>query len=215
MAKLHGRFGPKSQDRSADPGADYTTPGFRVTERGPGVERVARAEERVARLESKVADTRGRKAEAERQIAEHRRRYAELKAQLAPDLRRLRAENKIPAAVKREVVEVKPLSPEQEAAVHAERRALRVREAIRMQDPRAEKTTNASLHVVETPGGAAAYHRQRQATALEMARDLRGKDRKFALTLAREHGEAKRAAGGGAGQKRVPPGQPTGGRWTR
>jgi hypothetical protein len=34
MAKLHGRFGPKSQDRSADPGADYTTPGFRPGQKG-------------------------------------------------------------------------------------------------------------------------------------------------------------------------------------
>jgi hypothetical protein len=117
----------------------------------------------------------------------------------------------------RTIVELKPLSPEEEAKVAGERRQLRIREALRLQDPKATKTTNASLIVVDTPHGRAAHHRERQGAALQLAKELKGDDKKFARQLARDHAQAKRSAigGGGDGQKRVPAGNPDGGQWTK
>jgi hypothetical protein len=182
MAKMHGRFAPKTEDRSKDPGSDYTTPGFKVTERGPGVER--------------LVDTGHQRRDVVLAARE------DLKAQLSDPHQAVKS--------KVVIVNIDKATPEQIAQHHAWRKARNIKDALADQDPRAEKTTNASLHVVKTPGGVAAYHRERQATALEMAKDLKGKDRKFALALAKEHGAAKRSA-----QKRVPAGQATGGRWTK
>jgi hypothetical protein len=143
----------------------------------------------------------------------------------APDLDHLKRENAIPATPpqpnaepRTRVVDLDEISPEQREKAAQEyrdwRRRRNVKDALESQDPRAEKTTNASLHVVDTPGGRAKYHAARQRAALEIAKGLKGSERKFALQLARHHGAEKRKAGG-VDQKRVPAGQPTGGRWTK
>jgi len=148
-------------------------------------------------------------------------------ANVAPDFDHLRRENAIPATPPKPNAEPRTMTvntddytPEQRAKARddykAWKRERNIKDALTSQDPRAEKTTNASLHVVDTSGGRAKYHAERQRAALEIAKGTKGADRKFALALAKEHGAAKRAAGGGGrGQKRVPSGQTTGGQWTK
>jgi hypothetical protein len=226
MALKHGRFANRPSDRSSDPGADTvnTTPGFKVTRRGPGVER--------------LMDT-GRGTRDARLVAQE-----ELKAQLsnphAPVKPPPKVQSEPPVGATVTTVEndkygrtittttkilgpdsssytvdiSDPPTPEQKdrlkADLRAERHRLLLKEAHASVDPMLDVRYNESLHLVKTPGGLAKYHADRQRTALEMAKELKGKDRKFALALAKQHGAAKRAA-----QKRVPAGQPTGGRWTK
>jgi hypothetical protein len=78
----------------------------------------------------------------------------------------------------------------------AERTRLNFKDARAAQDPMADKTVNASLHVIDTPGGVAKYHAEKQRAALEIAKGTKGADRKFALRLAQDSARAKRAAGG-------------------
>jgi len=235
MAKLHGRFAPITSDRSSDPGADPTTPGFKVTRRGPGVERfdpkpsrtpeqpdfqaivAARASARAAQ---KAAHAAASRADVVARVAARAAKRA------APDLDHLKRENAIPATPPKPNAEPRTVTvntddytPEQRAKARDEYRAWKrsrnIKDAVAAADPMLAERYNESLHKVKTPGGLAKYHAERQRTALEMAKDLKGKDREFALVLAKEHGAAKRSAGGGAGQKRVPAGQSTGGRWTK
>jgi len=231
MAKKHGRYADKSPDRVADPGSDYTTPGFKEIQRGPGVERFdprpARTPERpeLKALANARAESRAARKEAEKVLAEARDLVAKM---TAPNFDHLRRENAIPATPpqpnaepKTVVVDLSKISPEQREKNRQEYRDWKwkrnVKDALESQDPRADKTTNASLHVVDTPGGRAKYHAERQRAALEIAKGTKGADRKFALELAKHHGAEKRkAGGGGVGQKRVPTGHGReSGRWTR
>jgi hypothetical protein len=221
MAKMHGRFADKPTDRSIDPDRDTvnTTPGFKLTERGPGIERL---ESRPARTPERpelkaLAQARAASRVAQKEVRKAAAAVLDAARKALPDLDQLRRENAIPAKIERTVVTLPDQSsPEDVAAYRAWKRERNIKDALASQDPMAEKTTNASLHTVKTPGGVAKYHAEKQKAALELAKGLKGADRKFALRLAKDSAKAKRAAGGGGkGQKRVPSGQTTGGRWTK
>jgi hypothetical protein len=104
----------------------------------------------------------------------------------------------------------------------AEMKDSKLRQASRDAAQRLGQTTmiNASGHEVKLPDGPYMYHRDQQKAALELAKGLKGSDRKFALELAKRSGQEKRkfispGTGHGAGQPRVPAGHPDGGQWTK